>query len=203
LDTVGNALKTLDGIDVLVNNAGVGGYGPFVDRPIEREAQQLALNIGAVVGLTRIVAPLMITRKRGQIINVASILAFMPTPYFATYGATKAFVLHFTEALAEELRGTGVKVLASCPGVTKSGFAGAADWEGQQGALPQLTPEIIARASLRAAARGRVVRVIGTAYRLLAFLAAITPRAIMRRIMGAVLGPKPRPKSYAQLPESP
>lgn len=190
LEVVGRAVEALSGVDVLVNNAGIGGYGEFVAQPLGSEAAQVALNIGAVVGLTRRILPRMISRKRGQIINVASILAFMPTPYFATYAGTKAFVLHFSEALAQELRGTGVSVLASCPGVAKTEFSRVAGSAGQEGGLPRLTPEAIARVSVRAAASGRVVRVIGAAYHVLAFLVAITPRAIMRRIMGRVFAPR-------------
>jgi len=150
----------------------------------------VALNVGAVVGLTRRFLPQMVARGRGQIINIASILSFMPTPYFATYAATKAFVLHFTEALAHEVRGTGVRVLASSPGVVKTEFSHVAGSEAQEKLLPQLTPRTVARVSLNAAATGRVVRVIGAVYRLLAVLAAITPRPIMRWIMGTIFAPR-------------
>jgi short-subunit dehydrogenase len=190
VETVGHAATKLGDVGVLVNNAGMGSYGAFVEQPEGREMAQVALNIGAVVGLTRRLLPQMVARGRGQIINIASILGFMPTPYFATYAATKAFVLHFSEALAYELRGTGVGVLASSPGVVKTEFARVAGSRAQEGGLPQLTPDTVARVSLRAAAAGRVVRVIGTAYRLLAFLVAITPRAIMRRIMGTIFAPR-------------
>ena len=114
----------------------------------------------------------------------------MPTPYFATYAATKAFVLHFSEALSVELLGTGVQVLAASPGVTKSDFTRTAGSGDQDGSLPQLTPEHVARISMKAADARRVVRPIGAAYRLLAFLVAITPRAIMRRIMGRIYAPR-------------
>ncbi len=190
VDAVGNAAEALGDVGVLVNNAGAGAYGAFIDQPVGSEAAQVALNIGAVVGLTRRLLPRMVARGRGQVINLASILAFMPTPYFATYAATKAFVLHFSEALAYELRGTGVRVLASSPGIVKTEFATVAGYTAQEAALPQLTPEAVARVSLRAAAAGRVVRVIGATYRLLAFLVAITPRAIMRRIMGRMFSPR-------------
>ena len=176
VEAVGVAVEKLGDVGVLVNNAGVGSYGPFLEQSADRDSAQVALNIGAVVGITRRLLPQMVARRRGQIINVASILAFMPTPYFATYAATKAFVLHFSEALSHEIRGTGVRVLASCPGVAKTGFARVAGSDTQEGALPQLSPEAVARVSLRAATAGRVVRVIGAAYRLLAFLVAITPR---------------------------
>jgi short-subunit dehydrogenase len=200
VDAVSRAVEALSAVDVLVNSAGVGGYGEFVAQVVGTEAAQVALNIGAVVGLTRRILPGMIARKRGQIINVASILAFMPTPYFATYAGTKAFVLRFSEALAHELRGTGVSVLASCPGVAKTEFSRVAGSAPRDEGLPQLAPEAIARISVAAAASGRVVRVIGAAYHLLAFLVAITPRAIMRRIMGRVFAPRsalPAPQTSA------
>ena len=132
----------------------------------------------------------MVARGRGQIINVASILAFMPTPYFATYAATKAFVLSFSEALAHELRGTGVRVIAASPGIVKSEFSRVAGWAEQESALPKLTPDAVVQATLRAAESGRVVRVVGFAYRLLAVLDAITPRPMMRWIMGRVFAPR-------------
>jgi short-subunit dehydrogenase len=190
VDAVARTVERLGEVSVLVNNAGIGAHGAFVEQPVGLESAQVALNVGAVVALTRRLLPRMIARGRGQIINVASILGFMPTPYFATYSATKAFVLHFSEALSYELRGTGVRVLASCPGVTKTNFARAAGSGDQEGALPQLMPEDVARTSIEAATAGRVVRPIGAAYRLLAFLVAITPRAIMRRIMGRIFSPR-------------
>lgn len=186
---VAQQLEDVD-VDMLVNNAGLGTYGAFVEQAIGKETEQVALNVGAVVALTRRLLPKMVERGRGLVINVASILGFMPTPYFATYAATKAFVLHFSEALSYELRGTGVRVLASSPGVTKSDFARVAGSGDQEGVLPQLSPDDVARTSLDAAAKGRVVRPIGFAYRVLAFLVAITPRAIMRQIMGRIFAPR-------------
>ena len=126
VEAVVRAAEALGDVGVLVNNAGAGSYGPFLEQPVGRDAAQVALNIDAVVALTRRLLPRMVARGRGQIINVASILAFMPTPYFATYAATKAFVLSFTEALAHELRGTGVRVLAGSPGVVKTEFSAVA-----------------------------------------------------------------------------
>ena len=190
VEAVNRAATALGDVGVLVNNAGLGSYGPFVEQPVGRETAQVALNVGAVVGLTRRLLPGMVARGRGQIINVASILGFMPTPYFATYAATKAFVLQFSTALAHELRNTGVKVLASSPGVTRSEFSGLAGSTARETLLPKLDPDEVARISLRAVDSGRVVRVIGAAYRLLALLAAITPRAILRRIMATVYAPR-------------
>jgi hypothetical protein len=189
---IAHASAELQDIDVavLVNNAGVGAHGAFAEQAIGRETDQVALNIGAVVALTRRLLPKMIARGRGLVVNLASVLGFMSVPYFATYAATKAFVIHFSEALSVELQGTGVQVLAASPGVTKSDFARTAGSGDQEGGLPQLTAEHVARVAMKAADAQRVVRPIGATYRLLAFLAAITPRAIMRRIMGGVFAPK-------------
>jgi short-subunit dehydrogenase len=190
---VERAAKELGPIGVLVNAAGFGGHGAFVEQPLGSETAQIDVNVRALVKLTRGLLPAMVARRRGLIINMASILGFTATPYFATYAATKAFVLHFTEALAYELRGTGVRVLASSPGAVKTEFWRVSGSEDQQGILPQLSPEVVAALSLRAAERGRVVRVIGAAYRLLAFLIAISPRPMLRRIMGAMFAPRAHP----------
>jgi short-subunit dehydrogenase len=197
VEAVARAADALGDVGVLVNNAGAGSYGPFLEQPAGRDAAQVALNIEAVVALTHRLLPRMVARRRGQIINVASILAFMPTPYFATYAATKAFVLSFSEALAHELRGTGVRVLAASPGVVKTEFSRVAGSPDQDGALPKLTPDAVVRATLRAAGSGRVVRVVGPAYRLLAVVAAITPRPLMRWIMGRIFAPR-RPARSSQ-----
>jgi uncharacterized protein len=190
IEAVAGAVATLGPVGMLVNNAGAGSHGEFLAQPVGREAAQVALNIGAVVSLTRRILPQMVTRGRGHVINVASILSFMPTPYFATYAATKAFVLSFSEALAYELRGTGVRALAICPGVTATEFYRVAGSGTQESLFPHLTADAVVEVSLRAAAAGRVVRVIGALYRLLAFLAAVTPRPIMRRIMGMIFAPR-------------
>jgi short-subunit dehydrogenase len=176
-------------IDVLVNSAGFGNYGPFLSQSGDRQRDEVALNIGAVVALSRGVLPRMLARGRGQIVNLASLLSFMPTPYFATYGATKAFVLSFSEALAQELRGTGVRVFASCPGPAKSGFVHVAGAELAYDRFPQLDPDVVARRSLSAVRRGKVLRVIGWLNALITFSVRITPRFLMRRIMDLVLGP--------------
>src|SRR5215510_14911396 len=176
VDVVVRRATNLGEVDVLVNNAGFANYGPFLSQSAARELDEIALNIGALVALTRALLPPMVARGRGQIINVASVLSFMPTPYFATYGATKAFVLNFSEALADELRGTGVRVLATCPGPAKTEFARVAGSELAQERLPALNPEAVARVSLKAAASRRAVRVVGLLWALLAFVVRITPR---------------------------
>jgi short-subunit dehydrogenase len=188
------------GLAVLVNNAGLGVHGRFIEQSLDGQMAQVAVNVGAVVGLTRSVLPHMVAKGRGQIINLASVLSFMPVPYFATYAATKAFVLSFTEALSHELRGTGVRVLATCPGPVKTEFAQLAGSAENEKYLPHVTPEFVARASIGAARARRVIRVMGPFFKLLAFLPHITPRAMFRAIMGNVFAPRstkaiPAPKA--------
>jgi uncharacterized protein len=113
-------------VEHLVNNAGFGSSGSFATTSPEREADMVRVNVESVVTLTRGLLPRMIERRRGGVINVASTAAFQPVPYMATYGATKAFVVSFTLALATELRGTGVTALALCPGPVRTGFQAAA-----------------------------------------------------------------------------
>jgi short-subunit dehydrogenase len=109
-------------VDVLVNNAGFGSYGPFVEADLPDTLQMLQLNIVTLTHLTRLLLPGMVERNRGRILNVASTAAFQPGPLMAVYYATKAYVLHFSEALDEELRTTGVRVCAFCPGPTATNF---------------------------------------------------------------------------------
>jgi len=109
-------------VDVLVNNAGVGLHGKFVEQAPEPNAAQIQLNCGTLVDLTARFLPSMTERRHGVVLNVASTAAFQPTPGMAVYGATKAFVLSFTEALWQDCRGTGVKVLTLCPGATETEF---------------------------------------------------------------------------------
>ena len=203
VDSVIRRASNLGEVELLVNNAGFGNYGPFLSQPIARELDEIALNIGALVALTRALLPPMVARGRGQIINVASVLSFMPTPYLATYGATKAFVLNFSEALADELRGSGVRVLAACPGPARTEFARVAGSEVAWENLPALAPEAVARVSVAAARSRRSVRVVGLLWALLAFIVRITPRFAMRRIMGRVLRPSVKPSRSKRLPASP
>ncbi|CDN16600.1 MAG: SDR family oxidoreductase [Richelia sp.] len=115
-------------IDLLINNAGFGDYGEFAERDGERQMKMLQLNIVALVDLTHKYLPLMRKRRRGSIINVSSIAAFQPMPYFSVYAATKAFVLSFSEALWAENKPYGVGVLVVCPGPTDTNFFVAADF---------------------------------------------------------------------------
>jgi hypothetical protein len=109
-------------VDILVNNAGFGQYGLFVENDLEECLRQVQLNITTLTHLTRLYLPEMIARKSGRILNVASAAAFMPGPLMAVYFATKAYVLHFSEAIANELAGSGVTVTCLCPGATTTEF---------------------------------------------------------------------------------
>jgi short-subunit dehydrogenase len=114
-------------VDLLINNAGFGGYGPFAESQLERQTTMIKLNILALVELTHLFLPAMVNRRQGQIINVSSIAGFQPMPYWSVYAASKAFVLSFTEALWAEVKDSGVRVLALCPGPTESEFFKVAD----------------------------------------------------------------------------
>ncbi len=114
-------------IDVLVNNAGFGQFGSFVHSDFAKTMEMVNLNVITLVTLTSLFVKDMLSQNQGQILNIASTAAFQPVPNFAVYGATKAFVLSFTEALHYELKDTNISVSALCPGPTSTGFAQAAD----------------------------------------------------------------------------
>src|SRR5262249_28846798 len=124
--------------------------GNFLSAGLDEEIGLIRLNVDAVVRLTHEVLREMVRRGRGAVINLASVVAFQPFPHFAVYAASKAFVLSFTEALAEEVKGTGVQILALCPGAARTEIDVFAHNEGLLGSLPSLTPEEIVRTALRA-----------------------------------------------------
>src|SRR5262244_137249 len=182
-------VRELGNIELLVNNAGVATAGDFADSDLGRELAEIGLNVNAVVALTHAVLAEMRPRKRGAIINVASVVAFQPFPHFAVYAASKAFVLSFTEALAEELKGTGVRILALCPGSVATEIDVFAHNEGLLGKLPSLTAQQVVKSGLHALADGRVVNVVGGFNRLLPFMDRIMPRRTIRWLMGVSAKP--------------
>ncbi|MFD4669559.1 SDR family NAD(P)-dependent oxidoreductase [Lentzea sp. NPDC058450] len=169
-------------IDLLVNNAGSGAAGRFLERPFGQSTRSVALNVGALMELTYLFGREMAARGAGGIINVGSTAAFQPMPYQASYAATKAFVLSFTEAVAEEQRGTGVRVMAAHPGATDTGF-----FDGTTATMdPRATdsPESVAVRTLDDFARGRVASYPGRpANRWATLVARVLPR---RAVTGAV-----------------
>jgi short-subunit dehydrogenase len=175
-------------IDVLVNNAGFGTFGPFHTLELDAEVREIQLNVVALVRLTHAAASEMVIRGRGGILNVSSLAGFQPGPSNATYGATKAFVTSFTEAVHEELRGTGVSVTVLCPGFTHTGFQAAAHVpaRGFPGFMWQEADEV-ARVGLDALAKNQAVAIPGALNRVLGALTSVTPHAITRRLGGAVL----------------
>lgn len=175
-------------VDVLVNNAGFGGLGCFVDQDPERLADMVQLNVHALTGLTHTFLPGMIARGHGRVLNLASTAAFMPGPTQAVYFATKAYVLSFTEALAVELAGTGVTATALCPGPTATEFARRANAADRRlFRTATATPAAVAAYGYRAMEAGRTVAVHGVGNRLLVTLARGLPRSVVARMVGLAM----------------
>jgi uncharacterized protein len=172
-------------VDFLINNAGFGSRGAYGDSDFSREAEMLDVNIRALMELTHRFLPSMLASKSGRILNVASLAGFVPGPYMATYYATKAFVLSFSEALAVELRDTGVTVTASCPGPTSTEFGAVAN--SHRTNLFRAGGADAARVALhgyRAMLAGRAVAIPGVANKLTAQVVRLSPRAAVRRVAG-------------------
>lgn len=171
---------------LLINNSGVGAFGRFPGANPIRQLEMVDLNVRAVVALTAYLLP-RLRQQGGAIINVASTVAYQPTPYAATYGASKAFLLHWSLALREELRGAGIPVLAVCPGTTRTDFfASAGAREGAVSAARGMSPEAVAECALRALAAGRGQVVPGFANRTVAGVSAMLPKAVSARLAARV-----------------
>ncbi len=175
-------------IDILVNNAGFGLFAPLDQADGAVLSGMVQLNVAALVDLTRLYLPGMLDRNRGAIINVGSTAGFQPVPYMAVYGATKAFVLSFTEALWAETRGTGVRVTALCPGSTDTGFFDVAGEDAQVGR--RISPERVVHAALRALDRRRSTVVTGGASNwLLTNSPRLAPRQLVARMAERTMRP--------------
>ncbi len=179
-------------VDVLVNNAGYGTYGPFASNPMEPELQMIQVNVLALTELTRRLLPGMIQRRHGRILNVASTAAFQPGPLMAVYYATKAYVLSFTEALANELKGTGVTATALCPGPTASGFQAVAKMQGSRLVHGKRMPDSasVARAGYRAMKAGRTVYIPGFGNWVMAGSVRFAPRKMVTSMVRYMQGRK-------------
>ena len=174
-------------VDVLVNNAGFGLIGRFAELDSKRLRQMIDLNVGTLSDLCRAVAPEMIKRKSGAILNVASTAAFQPGPNMAVYFATKAFVLSFTEALHEELKPHGVRVSCLCPGPTRTEFGAVAGFGGN-GLFDRVameSPDVV-KAGLAGLDHNHAVIVPGIANKLTAASTRFAPRSIVRKIAGSI-----------------
>lgn len=193
-------VNELDTIDLVVNNAGIATSGDFSRAVLEREQAEIRLNVNAVVTLTHAALARMLPRRSGAIINVASVVAFQPFPRFAVYAASKAFVLSLTEALAEEVKGSGVRIMALCPGAAKTEMDVFSKNEGLLGKLPSLSPEQIVKAALRGIEDGSVVTIVGWPNRMLVFLNRFLPRAMIRWTMGAIARAPAQPTTKRATP---
>ena len=177
-------------IDVLVNNAGSGNYGPFADSDLDKQLDMLRVNILSLTALTRLFLPGMVERGSGRILNVASLAAYFSSgPNWSSYVASKHYVLAFTRGLAKELSGSGVSITLLSPGPTATDFVRQADigasrvyrW------LPKVTPANVARAAYIATMAGRFAVVPGIINKLLAFLGELPPRGIAQTVFAFLL----------------
>ncbi|MNM35450.1 3-oxoacyl-[acyl-carrier-protein] reductase FabG [compost metagenome] len=175
--------------DVLINNAGFATHGGFDNTLLRRQSAEVAVNCTALMELTHCALPHMLAQGRGAIINVASTAALQPDPYMAVYGASKAFVLSFSEALWAENRQRGVRVLALCPGATETAFFDVvAAPEAAVG--KRMAPQAVVDEALRALDRGRSSHVAGRQNRLLAWLPRLLPRQTVLGIVEGMLKPR-------------
>jgi short-subunit dehydrogenase len=172
-------------IEVLVNNAGLGMYGPFVEGELAQELRILQVNVVALTELTRLIVPRMIARASGRVLNVASTAAFQPGPLMAVYYASKAYVLSLSEALANEVAGTGVTVTVLCPGPTKTDFFSRAQMAESKLARSRaiMTSAEVAQRGFEGLMRGKTVVIPGLNNRLLANAVRFLPRKTVTRLV--------------------
>lgn len=188
-------------VDALVNNAGYGTFGPFAESDLDAELGQIQVNVTALTQLTRLLLPDMIRRKHGRILNVASTAAFQPGPYMAVYYATKAYVLSFSEAIANELQGSGVTVTCLCPGPTNTGFNERAKIAGR-GLLSRksvmMEADAVARTGFAGMMKGKRLVIPGLLNKALAHSTRLGSRGlsagIVRRIMDGIRSGNPEPR---------
>jgi hypothetical protein len=169
-------------LEVLVNNAGFGLSGNLLEETPEALAAMIFVNVSALTQLTRAFLPGMVARGRGRILNIASAGAFQACPGMASYCATKSYVLHFSEAVAEELEGTGVSVTALCPGPTRTRFADRASMTRAPHFRDAMAAGTVARSGITAMLAGRRIRVPGARNSLMAFSVRFAPRRAVARI---------------------
>jgi len=175
-------------VDVLVNNAGYGSFGNFYELDLAVEVREVELNVLALMRLTHAAAGAMAARGNGAILNVSSLAGFQPGPMNATYSATKAFVTSFTEAVHEEMKGTGVSVSVLCPGFTHTEFQERANAPASSvpGFMWQNAPEV-ASAGLDGLARNKAIIIPGSVNKVLGAFSNMTPDAVTRRVSAVVL----------------
>jgi short-subunit dehydrogenase len=175
-------------VEVLVNNAGYASYGAFAETDLDAELKMIQVNISALTALTKAVLPGMLARKSGRILNVASTAAFQPGPLMAVYYATKAYVLSFSEALANETQGTGVSVTCLCPGPTKTGFQERAKMEESKLVKGKeiMDSGTVARAGYEALHRGQALIIPGFMNKVMAQSVRFLPRSAITSLVRKV-----------------
>ncbi|MDR1757646.1 MAG: SDR family oxidoreductase [Bacteroidales bacterium] len=175
-------------VHILVNNAGFGDYGHFLDADLMKLQNMIELNIRALMQMTYLFAGEMRKKGYGKILNVASVAGFTAMPYFAVYAATKAFVLSFSQAIDEELEGTGISVVALCPGPVSTGFERAANMTySKTMMLGAYSPLQIAKSGYRALMKGKSVQYGGWTVGMVNIVSRLLPRKWMRKIVKKVL----------------
>ncbi len=172
-------------IDCLVNNAGFGAIGSFTRLDLERQLEMVDVNVKALVALTHLFLPGMVSQKHGMIINVSSTAGFQPMPYFSVYAASKAFVTSFSEAVASEFSEKGIQIINVCPGRTETNFGEAAGYEHHPlDKRPSQTAEEVVEEAFRAIARRRTASVItGLWNRALYYVEKLVPRSTVIQIL--------------------
>jgi uncharacterized protein len=167
----------------LINNAGLGDYGNFVEMPLKKDEELIAVNITALVGLTKLFGADMVKAGSGKIMNVASLLSFLPFPYYSVYSATKSFVLAFTETVAAELQGTGVTVTALCPGTVETPFHTALMRKtNAMSANKPMPADRVAQAGVALFLHGKGKKIVGFMNWFLSNLPRVTPDILMMKI---------------------
>lgn len=177
-------------VDILINNAGFGALGPFLAIDLATQLRMIELNITVLTALSRLLAPGMVERKRGFILNVASTAAFQPGPLMAVYYASKAYVLSLSEALSNELKGTGVRVTALCPGPTRSEFQAAAGMgDVKMLRRPLMDATSVARIGYRGMKRGKRIVIPGFLNKVAAQAYRVAPRGLLTAMVRRIQEP--------------
>ncbi len=177
-------------VDWLINNAGFGSMGDFSELNIENELEMISLNIMALVALTHRYLQQMRERKSGTIINVSSTAGVQPIPFMATYAATKSFVTSFTEAIAEENRPHGIRVMALCPGATETNFFAASNIKDPVKIKGTQTAEEVVEAALEGLEKGKTTVISGWMNSLVAHAASLAPNSLVTKSIASKLPPK-------------
>jgi len=167
----------------LINNAGFGDYGNFVEMPLKKDEEMIAVNITTLVGLTKLFGADMVKAGKGKIMNVASLLSFLPFPYYSVYSATKSFVLAFTETVSAEMQGTGVAITALCPGTVETHFH--TDKMRKTNAMSANKPvpaDVVAKAGVELFLNGKGKKIVGFMNWFLSNLPRVTPDKVMMKI---------------------